>query len=260
LQRRIELPAAAFGSLDEAVGFEIDRLTPFKAEDVISRTKVANVGSNALTCDVTVVPRARIQAAMTWAAAQGIRLDRIYVRGETGEPIYLANLPSKQAGERKSARRWRSPWLLALGAIVFAAAAFSFHLDRQQAILDTYLAEIAKTRTLAAATIASRDRIAHLRAALDEAIVRRRALPLMADLLAETTKRLPDDSWLTEFRLADGRMQYSGYSKSAASLVPVIEASDLFQGARLSAPVTSDARLGRERFSIEAKISPRGGQ
>jgi general secretion pathway protein L len=83
---------------------------------------------------------------------------------------------------------------------------------------------------------------------------------MLADMLADLTGRLPDDSWLTELRLSEGHIALSGYSSSAAGLVPIVEASPIYQDVRLSAPVTSDSRLNRERFSIEAAITPRSAK
>jgi len=261
LRRRIELPAAAASTLEEAVGFEIDRLTPFRSSDVVFRVErvAATAGPSALSCDLIMAPRARIQAALNWAAAHSIQLDRVYV--ETGtKPEFLADIPLRSVGGAVSPRHARLPLLLLATTAIVAAGAFSFHVDRQQAILDAYLSKIAETRKAAASAIAARERIAALRTALGEAMAHRHALPLIADVLAELTTRLPDDSWLTELRLADGHVALIGYSSSAAALVPVVEASPMFQDTRLSAPVTSDSRLNRERFSIDAAVTPRSSK
>ena len=91
------------------------------------------------------------------------------------------------------------------------------------------------------------------------AATQREALPLVVDVLAELTARLPDDTWLTDLRLSDVHMQLSGYASSAATLVPIIENSPMFEGARLSGPVLPDSSMQRERFSIEADLTPKAG-
>ena len=101
-----------------------------------------------------------------------------------------------------------------------------------------------------------RQTLARTRAA---AATQRAALPLVVDVLAELTARLPDDTWLTDLRLSDAHMQLSGYANSAATLVPIIENSPMFEGARLSGPVLPDSSVQRERFSIEADLTPKAG-
>ncbi len=260
MRRRVELPAAASGALDEAIEFEIDRLTPFRSQDVVFRAKPLGLGStaNTVSCDVVVVPRAQINAAVTWATQHGIQCDRAFVQQGEQTPTFLTTLPLRMGTERLTRRRLRLPWLAALLAVVTGVAAYSFHLERQQAILEAYLGKITEARKAATAAIGARDRVDQLRAALGETMGIRHTSPLIVAILGELTGRLPDDSWLTEMNLTNNRLALSGYSSSAAGLVPVIDASALFEGTRLSAPVTSDSRLNRERFSIETAITPQG--
>ena len=51
----------------------------------------------------------------------------------------------------------------------------------------------------------------------------------------ELSRILPDHTFLTETRLADGKVTLSGFSADAARLVRIIDQSPLFSGAALTA-------------------------
>jgi general secretion pathway protein L len=74
----------------------------------------------------------------------------------------------------------------------------------------------------------------------------------------ELSRVLPDHTFLTETRIADGRVTLSGFSADAARLVRIIDQSPLFTGAALAAAITPDATEHKDRFSISFKV--RGGR
>ena len=268
LRRRLQLPLAVAENLRESVGFDIDRLTPFRAEEVVYQARIAGIDRQRgqVVCDLTVVPRATVDAALKRAGLLGIRPDRVAVEPEeagtaspaetAAAPIYL---PVALGGRVDRWLPWRLPAALAGLVLLLAAAGLYLHFDRSDAVLAAYAAETAKYRKAADAAAKLREQVQTLARTRAAAATQREALPLMVDVLAELTARLPDDTWLTDLRLTDVHMQLSGYASSAATLVPVIENSPMFQGARLSGPVLPDASMQRERFSIEADLTPKAG-
>jgi general secretion pathway protein L len=78
-------------------------------------------------------------------------------------------------------------------------------------------------------------------------------------LLEEVAKLLPDDSYLTEFRIDKGKLQISGRTKDAASLLVLFGQSVDLSGARFFSPSSRTGDDGAETFHIEATINPRGG-
>ncbi|HSY88022.1 MAG TPA: PilN domain-containing protein [Verrucomicrobiae bacterium] len=268
LRRRLQLPLAVAENLRESVGFDIDRLTPFRAEEVVYQARIAGIDRQRgqVVCDLTVVPRATVDAALKRAGLLGIRPDRVAVEPEeagtaspaetAAAPIYL---PVALGGRVDRWLPWRLPAALAGLVLLLAAAGLYLHFDRSDAVLAAYAGETAKYRKAADAAAKLREQVQTLARTRAAAATQREALPLMVDVLAELTARLPDDTWLTDLRLSDAHMQLSGYASSAATLVPVIENSPMFQGARLSGPVLPDASMQRERFSIEADLTPKAG-
>jgi len=70
----------------------------------------------------------------------------------------------------------------------------------------------------------------------------------------ELSRILPDHTFLTETRLADGKVTLSGFSADAARLVRIIDQSPMFSGATLAAAITPDANERKDRFSITFKL------
>jgi general secretion pathway protein L len=70
----------------------------------------------------------------------------------------------------------------------------------------------------------------------------------------ELSRVLPDNAFLTETRIANGKVIISGFSADAARLVRVIDQSPLFSGATLATAITPDATEQKDRFSINFKV------
>jgi general secretion pathway protein L len=263
LHRRLPLPAAVAENLRESVGFDIDRLTPFKAEEVVYQARIAGLDRQRgqVICELTVVPRATVDAALKRAMTLGVRPDRIAVEPpeETGAAAAPIDLPMAPGGRADRWLPWRLPAALVGLAAALALISLLLHFDRDDAVLAAYAAETAKYRPAADAAAKLREQVLSLARTRAEAATQRASLPLTVDVLAELTARLPDDTWLTDLRISDGHIELGGYANSAATLVPIIEDSPMFQGARLSGPVLPDSSMKRERFSLEADLTPRSG-
>ena len=69
------------------------------------------------------------------------------------------------------------------------------------------------------------------------------------DTLKELTIILPDHTWLTYFRKKGEEIELGGISKSAISLISILESSALFRDVSFSSPVVK-GRGGEETFRI----------
>ncbi|HSK38229.1 MAG TPA: PilN domain-containing protein, partial [Arenibaculum sp.] len=83
--------------------------------------------------------------------------------------------------------------------------------------------------------------------------------PGVTQLLDEVTRRLPDDTWVVQFALRDGRITLAGFSAAASALVAPLEASALLREVRFGAPVYTDPQVGLERFTLSAMVERGGG-
>ena len=259
LQRTIDLPLAAGENLREVLGFEMDRHTPFRAEDVAFDYHVVATDRAAqrLLVDLAVAPRALVDGSLRQAAELGIAADRVGVAGADDAKPFDLLAADRRAGRGRGTRRLTLA--LAAGAAALLAAAVLLPLQRQQAVLAAYEARLADSRNAAAEAETLKRRLADSLGRNEFLASRRRTTPLVEALLNELTLRLADDTWLVQLRLVGKELTIAGYAPTASALIPVLEDSDYFADVRFNSPVMTDARLSRERFNLAAKITPPGG-
>jgi general secretion pathway protein L len=70
----------------------------------------------------------------------------------------------------------------------------------------------------------------------------------------ELTRLLPDSAWITDLSFSRDGLTFSGSSVAAASLIPILDASSLFQDATFVSPVVKMPGEKRERFAIRLKV------
>jgi general secretion pathway protein L len=73
------------------------------------------------------------------------------------------------------------------------------------------------------------------------------------DVLAETTRILPDDTYLAELELQHRKLTLSGRSAAAARLIGKLAAAG-FQNPAFAAPVTRLEALHAEVFTLTAEV------
>jgi general secretion pathway protein L len=147
--------------------------------------------------------------------------------------------------------------LPALAAVTAGLAAVAWFLplyfDQRAAAI--YEVRLEETRTAALQAESLKKRLTMAMDLNRFVIDRRAAIPTITSLLADVTDRLPDDAWLIQFQLQDGKLTLAGYAPSAAPLIALLEASPLLTEVRFASPVTPDPRTGGENFNISASVT-----
>jgi len=262
LRRQIDLPLAALENLHEVVGFEMDRYTPFRADDVAYHARVLSQDTEEQRArvDLTVAPRSLMDEAMGLAARLDLVPDRVGVAGDTDDaPTPINLLPPAEPAARGGLPVKLSVGLAAI-VLGLAAAATWLPLERKYEVLAFYEEALEKSRAAAAEATTLRDRMSQTLTRSRFLAERRRATPLAVSVLKEATDRLNDETWVVRLHLAGEEIALSGYSAAASPLIANLEASDLFAEVRFGSPVTSDPRVGRERFNLLAKVTPTNGE
>lgn len=260
LRRRVALPIEAAENLREVLAFEMDRHTPFKADEVAYDYRLidTDVGGRKLTVDLVVVPTAIIDRAAAIAGSFGLTAKRIGIVDDELRHHRPFNFRPYKATEWPTVRR---PLVVALATttVILAIVAWYLPLYFDHQASAAYEARLEATHVEALEADAVKKRLA---AAMDlnrRLVDWRAARPTATSLLADVTDRLPDDTWLTELQLQNGELALTGYSPSAAALISKLETSPLLSDVRFGSPVTPDRQVGSERFHILARVAPDQG-
>ena len=259
LSRDVSLPLAAEAGYERVLQYEMDRLTPFAAEDVFwsARPWRRNKETGRLDLRLSLVPRAWLAAPLETLAQAGGRLAALEVRGAAGEPVQHIAVAHAPGRARVQQRRLLGAVaalcaVLALTAIVRPFVWQAATASRIQHRIDAVGPTVRAVETL-------RRQIRASSAGTDAITTARRHLgdPLAA--LAALTRVLPDDTYLTDVTLHDGVLTLTGESTGAVKLIPALSADPTFLAPAFSAPVTRIESNNSDLFSIRTQLASAGG-
>lgn len=262
LRRLVDLPVAAAENLREVLGFEMDRHTPFKSQEVYYdfRIKGGDAQRKRIKVDLVVIPRAVVDRAVRVVNGWGLDLNGAELAGGAeGAGQVFDLLPSSGATAERRLRR-RLYGAAAVAAAVVAIAVAYLPLRREEAALALMRGDLEVARAAAAEVDRMRRQVVDLQARSRFVVDRKRRQRSVTEILDEVTRRLPDHTWALKFVVRDRQITVSGYSAKPSSLIAVLEESEMLSNARFSSPVTMDQKVGLERFNLTAEITPRGGQ
>jgi general secretion pathway protein L len=191
-----------------------------------------------------------VEQALATAQRIGLSPVRVELAADAGGGERL-NLLRAEPGCVREGRATRA---LVLLAVILAVIAVATPLRRQQARLD-------ELETRAAAARAEAEESLELRAQLDQLAQSTRFLiaektdrPMVAEVLAELTRLVPDQAHIVQLDLRDGSVQLHGYAATASDLIGLLYQSDLFRTPQFRSPVTQDPRSGTERFHLSVEL------
>lgn len=260
LRRSLTLPSAAADNLRQILGFEMDRQTPFRAEQVYYDARVLRLdpATRTLNIDLLVMPRPNLDVELARFGDRLPALDAVDVEGDGG--------PGTRAGfnllpeERRASRDHRMFWSsLGLATVVVVLLGFVMAqsvVNREKALADL-TAVTARSRSEALSVGQLRRGLKDAIAAahfIDEARAQR---PVMIDVLKEVTRRLPDDASLQRFGFSNGEYTFNGLSSKASGLIGELKPSPQLQAPQVQGSITPDVRTGKEMFTIVAKSPAR---
>jgi general secretion pathway protein L len=245
LQRDVVLPLAAAQELQTVLGFEMDRLTPFAAEEVY--WGVAGLhrdhAREKLNLRLLLVLRAQVDGFVQ--ALARLKLTPAFIEVQGGR-IELAKA-------RPGTKQYMQWGLYALcGAL--ACACLSVPFMRQQAALDAAASMISANAPAAHTAQALRQQLATAaqgRAAIAQA---RRAGDAL-QVLAALTDALPDGTWLSDLTLKSGDLTFDGQSSNAAQLIGLLSAVPGLRNPNFTAPVTRTTDGKADQFSLHAEVA-----
>jgi len=260
------LPAATEENLREVLGFEMDRNTPFRVEQVYYGFDIRRRDRVGQTLDVElrVVPRKVVDDWREFMAAQGVALDVVgvgTVDGGVWRGDALGRIEcGRPDGGRGVAKGRTVPWLLAAVLAGLAGVAVALPLLELRDRVDLLESRVAVAKTRAVAVNRTLTEIERVRERAGLIAQRKARHPAVLAMLAEVTRLCPDHTWISRFEVVNGKLRLQGESESASSLIALIEASPMFRDVRFASPVTRNPGTAKDRFLITADIESAGAR
>ena len=257
LRRQVELPLAAEENLTEAIGFQMDSLTPFTADQVLYFCGVSKriPGDRKLLAWLVATPTLPVEQVLEMLgdiAPMPMQFPRHSPAAD--EPLELA---FKTAHGRRSSR----VGVPALALVVLFCAiggVAALHVHNRMESRDHLQSAMLEARTRAVQADDLRTVVDAVGAQARDLADRRAARVLHVALLEDITRRLGDDTWLQRLDVREGKVSLQGVSGSASNLISLLEASPYLEAVRFESSITRDRRYDGDRFSISAQLSSAG--
>jgi general secretion pathway protein L len=261
LRLKAAFPLATQDNLREVLGFEMERLTAFNVGEVYYSHRVieVNQAEKRVTVVLTAVPRVIADGAMKLARSWGLKPDVVTVDTDDLTIDRTTNLLPKPVQTISGPGMRRVLVALLMIAIGLGAAAVHLEFRQQARVLAAYEARLAESRATGLHAQELRTEVSQLLTRTRYVAQRKEAQPLLSEILDEATRRLPDNTWVSQFQVKGNQLTLSGYSTAASALIEGLEASQMLSQVRFTSPITFDAKLGVERFNLSAAIATNGG-
>lgn len=253
LSKTIDLPLAVAENLRQVLGFEMDRYTPFKAEQVYYDFRVLDrqTAQRRLRVALFIAPRQLVDDSLARLAEWGVH--PVAVESEQDSSINL--LPPEKRLVKRGLTLNLNRALMALACLLLAAAVV-MPLWEMRGVVVTLNQRLADANRAAQGVEALR---AERNSLLEETrflIDKKQSRPPVIEIMDELTRILPDTTWLLNFQLNGDNLVIQGESPASSELIEIIEASPYFYGTSFRAPVTKNPRSGLEGFQISTQIVP----
>ena len=248
LEQSVVLPLAAEREPEQVLRYEMDRLTPFNAEDLFWTWRAVrrDRARGQLHIQLSLALRAGLQPALDALATAGIR------------PVALQSGAASIPLGLNTAGPWRRrlDLGLALLCVVLTLTAVGAPFIRQSRELAKVERTIAASRPAANDVDTIRRRAAAAAAGVDVLAAQRAGSGIMLEILAALTTALPDDTVLSDLGIHARAITMTGQAASAARLIPALAASLSLQNPSFAAPVTRNETAKAEGFTIHAEAAP----
>jgi len=252
LEKTVDLPLAAQGELGQVLEFEMDRQTPFSADELYwdHRIEAVDRQRGRVTVRLAMVLRRNLDPFLAVLKRAGIAPSRIEVLGDlSARPLIFI-----RGGHSHHLVPRRLVWAAAACCAALAVAAAAIPFIRQSIALSQLDREIADARPAAADAEKLRQRIDRLSSNVGFIAGERNKTVPPLDALAAITRLFPDDTYLTGLELRQKKLTMTGRSNASARLIAALAADPLFRNPVFSAPVTRLEASQGEVFSITAEM------
>ena len=257
------LPAESRSYLDGIIRHQLERLVPWRPDDVIYNYQVAPAGPRDDRLVVTISATARslhagLIAALTALTPRKLQLLYRDVPAAGGD---VAIRIDDTSAEAVRLGRMRKGVIAALAVLLLSSGValgyLAYSWQQTTAAIESADDAIFDLRKKLAARGSQEPAAVRDHAAI---LARKLETPVAVTTIDALATVLPDDTYLTELRIADGHVRITGVSRNVAGLVPLIEGNPAFAEATFFAPTTRLPDNQGDRFYLDARVVPEAGR
>ena len=239
LTREADLPILPSSDLKRMVALDLDRLTPFRADQVLFDTEVVSRDEERGRQQVVigVVPRSAAAKAMERARSNDLHPASIGVVSRSGQRWNLNFLPALRETEGGTGARRRAVyWWAAAGLLLVFNL---FMLNYRDAGRTNELREAVESQQ-GPVTVAMRLRDKVQKEAARRAdLLKQQKQNAPLPVIEAVTQALPDGAWVERFEWNGKTVHIRGFRKDMPNMLAKIEASPLLRNAHA---LTADPR------------------
>lgn len=251
--RYLTLPVGATRNVLGVIGFELDKHTPFSAQQLYFDARViSRDGAHAQVVLVAIL-RERLQAIVLSCQQAQLALQAVDTRDRLGQPLQINLLP--RADHSTQPRGTRLNRWLGGAVVMLTLACMLLWLDTRQALLDAMQGAVAEQHQQVDQLQRLRNELQNSLGAARYLAQRKAAQPTVSAVLADLTDCLGADTWLEQLEISDtGEVTVSGQSAKASELITRAKRCPSLVQVRFQGIIQPDADTGRDRFSLRAQL------
>lgn len=260
LIRTLSLPKLSAKDLRALVALDMDRLTPFSADEVLFDIKLVENKYDARkqTLLLAIVPKATATAALEHARASGLSPQSLKVSDKNPGDVlpfdFLRHSNGKNGSKNGITPRqfwWATATILCVSNIGFAILRDINETSTLQAQVELQ-SQAARTAQMLQRRVMNEHqrRLAILQQQSDNNILQ---------LLDSLSQRLPTDAWVQRLSLKDGRIRLIGFAKNNIDVMAILRRSPALSNVQsTSADVPTELSEGQQPFDISATLRKTG--
>jgi general secretion pathway protein L len=260
IQKELSLPVATKENLTQVLAYELDRYTPFKAEQVYFAIKPLEGEHEPGQIRIMLILTPKITLDGLYDDLKAMGMSPLFVDYEATpndpEKSYERyNLLPESLREKTS----NTPYLIYTGLIVWILLLLGTTLVLpvwfEYQTVNVLQEKITAIEKDAKAVKTMQQEIDAMINETRLLIAEKNSAPAVIDMLNTLSSLMKDDTWLSYAQYSDGHLQIQGESPAASALIAVLEDANIFANTRFVSPLTQDKISGQERFQITVDVT-----
>jgi general secretion pathway protein L len=256
LRTEVVMPLAAEANLGQALAYEMDRHTPFTADEIFYCWNILSRDRDAgqLHFELFVTPREPVEKQLELLKRLGLKPTGIDVTGPDG--LLGINLLPQALRHRIINKQARLNWAIAAGTVILLVFVMAQSIWLREHQIEAITEAIDGVRAEALAVQQIRKQIDDASEAAGFMQSHKILNGYKVEVLAELTRILPADTFLDRLSMHAETTQMQGKSDNAQGLIELINDSPYFENASFRGPTRLDNRSRKEIFDLSANNIP----